>query len=282
MTIRDQGRLERRITGGPALYFYSTFPQGKAEAVVALLHGYGEHAARYAHVTSALAERAIASIAVDLRGHGRSEGERGYCERFGEYLDDAAELARLVTDAGLPSFALGHSFGGLIAASSALARPSGWRGLVLSSPFFGFALEVPSLKRAVGRVASHFLPKLALPTGIRGVDLTHDVDRIRAVDEDPLYNRRATARWYTETLAAQERAVHGASSLQLPLYLVASGADRIANIERARAFFDAAGNADKTWVTREGLFHEVLNEPAWPEITNAIADWILARRAERV
>ncbi|MDP9151720.1 MAG: lysophospholipase [Myxococcota bacterium] len=280
MSIRDQGRLERRVTGGPALYFYSTFPAGEAEAVVALLHGYGEHAARYAHVASALAERAIASIAVDLRGHGRSEGDRGCCEHFGEYLDDAAELARLVTERRLPSFVLGHSFGGLVAASFLLSRPSGWRGLVLSSPFFGFALDVPPLKRAVGRIASRILPKLALPTGIRGADLTHDVERIRAVDDDPLYNRKATARWYTETLTAQERAVHGAPSLRVPLYLVASGADRVAKVERARAFFDAAGNPDKTWLALEGLFHEVLNEPEWAEITKGIADWILARRAE--
>ncbi len=276
MTVHAEGRLLRRVTRGPALYSYSTFPDGKTESVVALLHGYGEHAARYAHVTDALAEHAIASIAIDLRGHGRADGQRGHCERFSDYLDDATELAHVVAERGLPSFVLGHSFGGLVAASFVLAQAGAWRGLVLSSPLFGLALDVPRFKRLAGRVASRILPALALPTGIRGADLTHDVERVRAFDEDPLNNRKATARWFTETQAAEERAIERAPSLQLPIYVVTGTDDRVARVERARTFFDAAGSRDKTWVSLDGLFHEVLNEPEWSKIVEGIADWIAA------
>ena len=40
---------------------------------VAVVHGYAEHAGRYAHVAQALNAHGISVVAVDLRGHGRSE-----------------------------------------------------------------------------------------------------------------------------------------------------------------------------------------------------------------
>lgn len=54
--------------------------------------------------------------------------------------------------------------------------------------------------------------------------------------------------------------------------------DRVAKVEVARAFFDAAGSADKTWYAPEGLLHEVLNEPEWRPIADRIGAWILAHK----
>lgn len=276
MTIRDQGTLARGSTHGPPLYFYSAVPDATPAAVVGVLHGYGEYGARYAHVMGAWADRGIASVAIDLRGHGRAGGRRGFCERFGEFLDDTLELERLTAEKNVPAFLFGHSFGGLVAMSSALARPTPWRALVLSAPFLGLAMEVPRIKLVAGKIASRLAPTLSLPNGIRSTDVTHDAALARAYDEDPLVFHIVTARWITEVQAAQERAIARAGSLAMPLYVVMGTQDRIAKIEKARAFFDAAGARDKTWDPREGLFHEVLNEPEWRGIADKIADFVLA------
>jgi alpha-beta hydrolase superfamily lysophospholipase len=53
-------------------------------------------------------------------------------------------------------------------------------------------------------------------------------------------------------------------------------ADPVAKPESARAFYDAAGSADKTWDGREGWLHEVLNEPEWRSLADRISAWILA------
>ena len=147
-----------RSAAGPALYHVSVTPEAP-RAVVGLLHGYADHAARYAHVMDAWAEAGLASIALDMRGHGRAAGARGDCRRFEEYLDDASELARLVADRaqGLPSFLFGHSFGGLVATLDVLASPRVWRGLLLSAPFIGRA-AAPAWKLALGRMASRVAP----------------------------------------------------------------------------------------------------------------------------
>jgi alpha-beta hydrolase superfamily lysophospholipase len=274
----DEGAITQRAGGGPALYYASAMPKGTPKAVLAMIPGYADHGARYAHVMGALAEHAIGSVVIDLRGHGRASGRRGFCARFDEFLDDTRELRRLV-DArakGAPQLLFGHSFGGLVATSSAATEPSPLRGLVLSAPFFGLGLEVPRLKVLAGKVASRLVPTLALPSGLAGKDMTHDPAKAREYDADPLVFPNATARWFTETSAAQERALGLAPALTLPLYLTVGTADRVASTAAAKRFFDAAGSPDKTWDPREGLFHEVLNEPSWKDIVDDVARWILA------
>jgi alpha-beta hydrolase superfamily lysophospholipase len=274
----DEGAITRREPAGPPLYFHSAMPAGEVKAVVGIIHGYAEHGARYTHVMGALAEHGIGSVAIDLRGHGRAGGARGFCLRFDEYHDDARELTSLVEARakGAPVFLFGHSFGGLVATSFVLRDAKPWRGLVLSGPYFGLALEVPRVKILAGRVASRVYPKLGIPSGLAGKDVTHDPVKAREYDTDPLVFKNATARWFTEASAEQKRVLDNASRLTLPLYVTFGTADPVASMSAAKRVFDAAGSADKTWDPREGLLHEVLNEPSWKDIAESIAKWILA------
>jgi alpha-beta hydrolase superfamily lysophospholipase len=280
MTIElDEGTVARAGGGsGPSLYYASAMPTGGAKAVLAIVPGYADHGARYAHVMGALAEHGIGSVAIDLRGHGRAQGTRGFCMQFDEFLDDARELRRLVDTRakGAPTVLFGHSFGGLVASLSALDEPSAWNGLVLSAPFFGLGLEVPRIKVLAGKVASRVYPKLGLPSGLEGKDMTHDPAKAKAYDNDPLVFKNATARWFTEATAAQERALSSAHRLTMPLYMTFGTADKVASMKAGKRFLDAAGSSDKTWDPREGLFHEVLNEPSWKDIVENIARWVLA------
>lgn len=279
MTIElDEGALTARVRSGPSLYYASAAPKEGAKAFLGIVPGYADHGARYRHVMGALAEHGIGSVAIDLRGHGRAAGARGFCERFDEFLDDARELRALLDQKakGAPVFLFGHSFGGVVATLSAMDEPKPLRGLVLSAPFFGLALEVPRVKVAAGKVASRLYPKLSLPTGLSGAQMTHDATRARDYDNDPLVFKNATARWFTEVSDAQQRILARAGRFELPLYMVFGGSDPVASFATGKRFFDAAGSADKTWDPREGLFHEVLNETSWKDIAESVATWVLA------
>jgi alpha-beta hydrolase superfamily lysophospholipase len=275
----EEHALTRRGGPGPSLYMLSAVPEGEVRATVGILHGYADHAARYAHVMDFWAESKIASIAIDMRGHGRATGLRGYCDRFEEFLADASELSRIVSEQarGGATFLFGHSFGGLVAASSAIESPGSWRGLLLSAPYFGLALDVPLAKIVAGRIASVVAPKLGIPSGLFGKDLTHDATRAAGYDADPLVFKKATARWFRESQLAQARALERASELRLPLYLVFGGEDKVAKMSVAKSFFGRVASTDKTWSERKGAFHEVLNEPDWKELAGEMASWMLAR-----
>jgi alpha-beta hydrolase superfamily lysophospholipase len=275
MKIED-AKLDRRAVPGPRLHFVAVLPDAP-KAIVGIVPGYADHAARYRHVQEAWAERGIGSVAIDLRGHGRAEGPRGYCVRFEEFLDDVGELTRLVRDRGSPAFLFGHSFGGLVATRSAIADPAPWKGLVLSAPFFGLAMAVSAIKRGAGKIASALYPRLALPTGIRGADVTHDEARARAYDQDPLVFKKATARWFVETERAQRAVMASARSLELPLEVIFGQSDPIASLRAARAFFDAAGSKDKRFDPLPGLRHEPLSETSWRSVADKLADWMMER-----
>jgi alpha-beta hydrolase superfamily lysophospholipase len=278
MGITHEEGAVARVRSGPALHFKATMPEGKPAVVVGLMHGYAEHLGRYAHVMNAWAEKGIATVAIDLRGHGRSAGRRGHCDRFLEFVDDASELKALVAARapGVPPILFGHSFGGLVAIRSVLDDPKPWRALALSSPYLQLAMQVPPAKLLVGKIMSGVWPTLALSSGLHGKDVTPDTVRAEAYDEDPLVFSTVTTRWFSETRASQEFVLEHAAAVTLPVYIVVGTADKIAAPSGGRAFFDKIASTDKTWDVREGYFHEVLNDPNWRPVADALADWILA------
>src|SRR5438270_13915780 len=110
---------ESSIAGAEIELHRRSFVPPAPWATVAFVHGYGDHAGRHAHFLRWLAERGVACHAVDLRGHGRSGGRRGFVRRWQEYLDDVGALLNgIAKDATGPTFLIGHSHGGLVAAAA--------------------------------------------------------------------------------------------------------------------------------------------------------------------
>lgn len=238
-------------------------PEGDASGSVVLVHGYGEHIGRYDEVGRTLASAGFHVRGTDLRGHGKSGGKRGFCKSFREYLDDLEQLVERAREGApeLPLLIVGHSFGGLIATCFCLERAHvPVDGLALSSPYFGLRLQVPRAKIIAGRVMSTVYPSLALPSGLKGADVTRDPAIAAAYDRDPLNNKNATARWFTETSEAQAFVLANAGRLSLPLLLMAGGADPIADPAVAERMFAQVGSADKTLEILASQKHEIFNE----------------------
>lgn len=106
--------------------------------VVALAHGFGEHAGRYAHVAAALGTLGGVVYAPDHAGHGRSEGERARADKAEEIVTDFKAVVDLAQGEhpGLPLVVVGHSLGGIVATRYA-QRYGGPDALVLSGPIIG-------------------------------------------------------------------------------------------------------------------------------------------------
>ncbi|MGD0752512.1 MAG: alpha/beta fold hydrolase, partial [Anaerolineales bacterium] len=64
------------------MYARGWAPQGDPKAAIMLVHGLGEHVARYDHVAAALTEKKYAVLGFDLRGHGKSGGPRGHAPSY--------------------------------------------------------------------------------------------------------------------------------------------------------------------------------------------------------
>ena len=63
-------------------------PAGKPKAVVNLVHGLGEHSSRYGYVAQEFTKAGYVFNTMDLRGHGKSDGPRGYAPGFSTLVSD--------------------------------------------------------------------------------------------------------------------------------------------------------------------------------------------------
>ncbi|MFO0723299.1 MAG: alpha/beta hydrolase [Myxococcota bacterium] len=271
-----------RAQDGTQLLLHS-YPQEGARATVAVLHGYGEHGGRYQHVMEAWQAHGIQSFAIDVRGHGRSEGRRGYVGRFPEYHQDLRALLEVVESKrnDKPFFVFGHSHGALIALHGMLTAGigKGAKGLLLSSPFLGVALPVNPIKRGLGVLMSGIWPTLALPAGIKGTDVTRDPEQARLYEADPLNNKNATARWFTEAMGAIAEVQTRAGELSLPTILLYGGADKTASANETDRLAASLKMSDRVVERIAGGPHELVNDlpDAKAQVIERYGKWMAER-----
>ena len=140
---------------------------GKPKGIVVLCHGLSEHSGRYDAFAASLTKSGFGVYALDHQGHGLSEGDRSYVEKFKDLVQDVLQFTNIVKDRHIQLahrfFLVGHSMGGLIAVHTVLANAQQWAGVVLSAPALkpDPKTSTPFIK-AVARVLSYVFPKLAL------------------------------------------------------------------------------------------------------------------------
>ncbi len=273
-----------RTTDGRELALYRWPCRAPARATVALLHGLAEHAGRYAALADRLNAAGIELVAVDLRGHGRSTGDRTWVERFDEYLDDATALLVSASCPRRPLFLMGHSMGGTIAALFAVERLAAFArdvhpvaGLILSSPALAPGKDVPRWMLAASRIVSRLWPRYKAMK-IEPALLSRDSRIVEANRADPLVHHGAVpARTGAELLAAMARIERGRASLRLPLLVYHGTADKLTEPEGSRAFAAHVAACDRTLTFYEGAFHETMNDLGRERVIDALTQWILAR-----
>jgi len=259
-----------------AKLFYRFYPAKAARGTVVLVHGYADHSGRYEHVARALCASDTNVLSFDLRGHGFSEGTRGYIDSFEQYLLDldAAVEEALKTTQREKVLLVAHSMGGLVATFYTERHPEKILGLVLSSPFFGIKIEVPEWKLQLGSIMSKYLPKFGLPTGIKTIHLTHDRREVQLHDNDPLIFTNGTSRWLTEIMHAQEELMTLPEKMTTPLLLQLSGDDRIVDSQKSQQFFEKCQMSDREQIIYEGFFHEIYNELERDRPIHDMISWV--------
>ena len=243
---------------------------------IVLVHGGGEHSGRYEETAKRLNREGFSVVAPDLRGHGRSGGQRGHILRFEEYLEDVAGcLQTHVPTDQRPPILLGHSLGGLVCTYYAIASPATIRCLVLSSPLWGLNVPVPSWKHAVARSLSAVRPSFAMtrPTSA-GEVLSHDPQVGTRYLNDPLVHFKVSCRFYTEMRRHLEQLPRVLPQLTVPVLVLQAGDDRIASADATRQLFPLVGSAKKRLIVYEGFYHEILNEVDRERVIQDLVSWL--------
>ena len=261
--------------GDLSLYYQVWQPEQDVRAVLAIVHGLGGHSDLFDHVVQVLVPQHYAIYSFDLRGHGRSGGQRGYINRWAEFRDDLRRFLHLIERQtnGRPRFLLGHSLGAIIVLDYALRFPEGLQGIVATAIPMG-TVGVSPLKLVLGQILSQIWPTFSLNTGIDRSMGSRDPEVVAASIQDPLRHTWGTARLATEFQATASWIRTHASELSLPFLSLHGDADRVALPQGSRSFFERLTVPDKEHREYAGGYHDLYNDINHQEVTAHLRDWL--------
>ncbi|MCP5089529.1 MAG: alpha/beta hydrolase, partial [Gammaproteobacteria bacterium] len=219
--------------------------------------------------------------ALDHPGHGRSAGHRCHIGRFVDFTDTLDRYLALVktTHPNTPIFLVGHSMGGLIAASFLIERQAEFVAAVLSGPAIRAPQQPSRFALFIMRIVSRLMPRL----GVMQLDssgVSRDPEVVSKYDNDALVFRgKVTARLAAELFSAMDKVLAAAATIRLPLLILHGGSDSLTDVAGSKALHDAVSSTDKKITVYDGLYHEIFNEPERIAVMTDMKNWLEAHLA---
>jgi acylglycerol lipase len=258
------------------IFFRAFRPAGTPRGVVTLVHGFNSHSGQYLWVADQLVASNLAVYALDMRGRGRSDGERFFVEQFDDYVADLATFIKLVKsrEPGLPVYVLGHSAGGVVSCIYALDHQAEIAGLICES--FAFQVPAPDFALAVLKGLSHVAPH-AHVLKLKNEDFSRDPKVVESMNKDPLIAHEVQpTQTIAEMVRADERLKQEFGLITLPLLILHGTKDNAAKFSGSQVFHDKAGSTDKTLKLYDGHYHDLLNDLGKEGVMSDILGWLNA------
>jgi alpha-beta hydrolase superfamily lysophospholipase len=262
--------------GDLKIWIRSWRPEGPPRAAVVLVHGFNSHGGYYVWVAEQLVKQGLSVYALDLRGRGKSDGERYYVAKFADYVSDvvaAVELAK-AREGNVPFFMLGHSAGGVVACIYTLENQAKLRGLICES--FAYQVPAPDFALAALKGLSHVAPH-AHVLKLKNEDFSRDLKVVAAMNADKLIEHEAQPTLtVAEMVRADERLKRDFPKITLPILILHGTADKATKPAGSKFFHETAGSSDKTLKLYEGHYHDLLNDVGKEGVLADISSWINA------
>jgi alpha-beta hydrolase superfamily lysophospholipase len=245
--------------------YFQHWENPHARGTLIITHGHGEHSDCYSRVVNALKDEDWSIYAWDMRGHGKSEGARGYAASFDDYCGDYVEFLKIIlTESEVkkgPVVFLAHSMGGLVQIKTLLQHPEiKPDAMVCSSPLLGIGVEVPAFKRIGAEWLAKIAPRVTLWNEITNDHVTRDPEIIRELEQDPYRHARLCAPVYLGFLESFKFVHEHASELKVKTLFQISDKDPVISSPEAIRFFENLGSKEKELKIYKDARHEIYND----------------------
>lgn len=262
---------------GAKLHYYAWLPETAPKAVLLIVHGYGEHAGRYAHVAEQLVEDGFAVYGIDHRGHGKSDGERVFFNSMEQPVEDLRHFHSQLKKKheGLAFYMFGHSMGSIISLMYALHYQDDLKALVISGTATNAEETSNPVMVSVGQLVATVSPKTRLLPSLPASVLSTDEEMVKRYDADPLNDRGSMRIGIASQMIQSGRMIRAnAKKLTLPLLILHGEEDQLTPISGSRAIHASASSPDKTLITYPTMRHEVVNERDRQRVIGDIRTWL--------
>ncbi|KHD89565.1 MAG: hypothetical protein OM95_03005 [Bdellovibrio sp. ArHS] len=245
--------------------FFQIWDNPNARGTVIINHGQGEHSESYHRLIKAFENDQWSFYGWDLRGHGRSEGRRGYVAQFDDYCKDYKIFLDMVLKEDKvkkgPVILFCHSMGALIELKTLLRNPDlRCDGIVVSSPLLGVSVPVPTYKSKGAVLLNTLLPTITMGNELTNDMLTRDPDVIREFEQDALRHNRISPGAFLGFLESFEYVRPRANEIKKPALFVIAENDPVVSSLEAKKFYDKLGSQKKDIYIYPEAKHEVVND----------------------
>lgn len=243
---------------------------------IVITHGLCEYLERYENITKFLNDNNINVIRYDLKGHGKSDGKRGYIKSINTFLGDLNFVIREIRkdNPGLKTFLLGHSLGAGISNIYSL-NYSNISGVISIAGPFGLVKG-----KEYARFIPLFLAKLLKYKTIlfENEGLSNNKEFLKEYIND----KNLLPYFYAIVPGCVIKYGHSVlkrknKNTNIPYLFMQGRKDRIVNIEVPYKFFKYINSNDKEFFIQENGGHDLLNDLEKDITFEKIKDWILKR-----
>ncbi len=245
------------------------------KAVIALVHGFGEHSGRYAHLAGFFNKNGYSVYSFDNRGHGKSTGKRGHAPNYEHYLEDIdvfLDFVKSQTNAQ-SIFLYGHSMGGNLVLNYVIRRKPLVKGVIISAPWVQLAFEPKPILVTLGKMMRSVFPGFSQESGLAQEHISKDPLVVKAYQNDPLVHGSITASASIGILEAANFLNTYVGEMPVPTLIMHGTEDKLTSQPASEAFAKRTGGpiTYKKW---EGMYHEIHNEPQQLEVFNYTLGWM--------
>lgn len=245
------------------------WPLANPVRVVCLVHGIGEYGGRYDRVAEHFRKKGIATVGMDLRGHGNSVGPKGHCAPREEVLRDISELLLYARKQypGKDIILYGHSMGGN------LVLDYRYRGefnnlpvkYLISAPWIRLGRPIPGPVLAFAKLMCKIAPAAGISSAV-DEELLGNPESVKPYNDNPMVHSRISFQCALDGFETGKALESGAlenngAAKDIPTMFMHGTEDGICNIEGTRKAFQylkrKGNNVDM--IEWPGFLHEIHN-----------------------
>ena len=307
-TYTDQDGIE--------IFTYKWKPKSKPKAVVQIVHGMAEHAARDARLAEVLCEEGFICYGDDHHGHGRTAGDLTEATLEGNagvlgpngwngVVNSIHELSKIIKkeNPDLPLFLIGHSFGSFLIQDYIQQWGNEVKGVIFSGTQgkigklvlkLGRKIAKGELKKIGPNAPCEKLDHLSFKTynshwkddeGATGFEwLSRDKAEVKKYIDDPWSGYISPASFFLEMFNGFEKIWNRENEEKipkdLPIFLIAGTLCAVSNqtksIKILIKHYQEYGIKDVSHKFYEDARHEVFNETNREEVFKDVIDWLNA------
>lgn len=257
--------------------FYTKDMPKNIKATIVIVHGLCEHLGRYDYLAKKFNEYGYGVYRFDNRGHGKSDGERGYVDNYKDFMMDTDRIVDLAIkeNPDNPIFMLGHSMGGYIAAAYGVMYKNKLKGQVLSGAAI---IDLPIFSELKESREFESNPRGKSPNALSKL-ISRDAEVVKNYEEDPLVLKETNLKLLGEVFVNGSLwLTQNMKKYEYPCYILHGGDDQIVTNESSKWMYNNISSKDKTIKIYEKCYHEILNEKEEKDIViEDIHEWIESR-----